>query len=537
MTKESSGAKTKADIYGNVTGANVDESKINTVFYVDGASKEASDDNSGSSDVPFKTIAKAVQKALDQKAEGQSCKIIIRAGEYREPIELIGEESDNTAAIIVEGEDGATVKGSVDFSEGWHLKDGVCVNEWPYKFGVADDIYKEYNITMAEIVRRRDMLFINGRNLTPIMEKSTLAEGMFFTDEKNAKVYMIPPKGTDMKNSLIEAAVHKHVLAIEDIKNVVIRNICFTQTSPTQSGSGTGVNRAENVRIENCLIDYSSYFGLGVHGARDITLENLQVNNNGGGGILGTSLDNVLIHNCETSNNNWRGALGGFYDWDTGGIKILFAYDVKVSGHKALDNLAPGVWFDSECRRITIEDCYLKGNTSYGKNITAGVYLEGGIGPFLVERCTMVNNRRGMNLASSNDITIRDCIIKDNTDCQIVLFSNWRRAGEFEGGRTFKARGTDVDVTSHLRDTYMENTVISTSIPDAGPFFNYDHNDEWAYDLWWSTLKTSKMKYYHPNASGAFFKKELAGLCGFKEWKEMTGLDSDAEWVNPKQNS
>jgi len=514
-------------IYGNVTGANIDESKITVQYYVDGASTSASDNNDGSSKAPFKTITKAVAVALHANKDVNGSKIIVRAGEYREKVSIEGLGQDaERAPIVLEGEGDVVIKGSVDFSDDWTLNNGVYEKTWPYRYGTSKEIYADYDITTHEIVRRRDMLYINGKHLLPVLQLSDVKPGYFFVDEKNTKIYMMPFEGVDVEKALIETAVQQQVFSIRNIKNVVVRDIHFSQTNSTQAGGGIGVSRVDNVKMENCLIDNASYFGLTVHGGKNITLEKVKINSNGGGGLLGTNIDNVLVSNCETSYNNWRGDIGDFYDWDTGGIKILFAYDIRISGHKSINNTCPGIWFDSECQRITIEDCYVEGNTSTGDNITSGIYIEGNVGPILVDRCTMYRNRRGLNLASSNDILVRDSYIVDNTDCQIVLYAN---SGM---GRTFKERGKETNITSYLKDTVMENVVISTSLPEAGSFFNYDYGDPGAYIAWFSTLKTSEMKYYHPNQEASFFNRDVKTLGSFENWKEMTGLDADAEWLS-----
>jgi len=534
----------KASIYGTVTGANVSESSIVNTYYVD---KNYTGSSNGSSSRPYKTIAAATTQALTQSRNGRASKVIVRAGEYREKVMLQGQGSDNTrASLIVEGQGNVVVKGSIDFSSGWQLSGGVYEKIWPYDWGLSDDKYTDYDIYMPELVRRREMLYVNGDHLIPVLSKSAVTAGHFFVDETNDKIYMLPPAGVNMGAALIETADYVSMSAdfaksclfrLIDIQNVVVRNIQFTQASSDHAGAAFSLYRVKNIKIENCMVENASYYGVGMHDARDITFNNVTMNKNGGGGIEGGSLDNVLLTNCETSYNSWRGDLGNFTDWDMGGIKFLFSYDVKIARHRSIDNTSPGIWFDSECRRVTIEKCYVDGNTSSSPSVTAGIYLEGSIGPFLVDKCIIVNNRKGLNLASSNDVTIRNSIIADNLDCQIELFSNWRRPGIYEGGRTFQERGKDTYVTSHLRDTVMENTIISTSLPSVGPLFGYSHNDTWAYDLWYATLSTSGMRYYHTTPSEAFFRENVTSYGSLAYWRQMTGLDADAAWMLAPYNA
>lgn len=509
-------------------GADVDESNISIVYYVDGENEVADDRNPGTEQEPFKTIGRAVNLALDNYHKGQGTKILVSPGVYREGITMIGRGEDSSVPIILEGygKGEVIVKGSVIFKEKWQ-EDGDCYKHpWVLSWGARDNIYEEeYDVHLDEIVRRREMIFVNGQLMEQVLDKDELTAGCFFVDEKEKMAYIMPPADTNMDEAVIEVAMYDRILQVRNLKNVAIRNLTFQHGNPYHPFDVFSIAHSTNVLVEDCEISWNNWFGLGLWTSSDITLNRVSSNNNGGGGFQGSGLDNILVKDCETSNNNWRGQTGSYYAWDTAGIKFLFAYKVKISGHKAIDNTTIGIWFDSECRDIIIEDCLVKGNTAPEKSIIAGLYLEGSLGPFLVDRCTVLDNWRGINIASSNDVYIKDTIIANNETDQINLFNNWGH------GRTFKSRFSDEDVTSFAVDTIMENTIISAPNNSAYPIYGYDHNDPGAYTRWYKTLTTKNVHYYHPKPDEAFLMQDIRTLGDFAQWQSFTGLDADAVWI------
>ena len=507
-----------------VTGAQIDESAVSEVYYVDGDNNNSSDSNPGTKEQPFKTIGKAVSLALENSQSGKGTKIIINPGVYREPVALVGSGSDIGAPIILEGlnKDKVIIKGSTILEGSWEKSDDCYTHPWPYNWGASADIYVDYGLRLKEIIRRREMLFVNGIFLEQVLSKRDLKAGRFYVDEAEGTVYLMPPAGVDMEDCTVEVPAVDTLVEIKAISNVLLRNLTITHGNPFHPGASISIYKTANIMLENCDVSWSNYFGLGFHSAENITFRGLTLNNNGGGGIVGSSLRNVIIMDSETSDNNWRGMRGDFYDWDTGGIKLLFARGVMVKNHTSNNNYAPGIWFDSDCRDIIIKDSITMGNRSPGKSIVAGIYLEGGIGPYFVDNCVVVGNRRGFNISSANDVYITNSIIADNETAQIYIFGNWGQ------GRTFN------DTTSFAINNRIENTVISAPLMNTEPLITFDYNDPGGYVRWFRTLTTRKLKYYHPFPQMAFLLDDAKTKGDLAQWQSVTGLDEDAEWLTEK---
>lgn len=507
-----------------ITGAQIDEGAVSEVYYVDGSSDISSDQNSGTQDQPFKTIKRAIEVALENIKSGKGTKILIHPGVYREKIEIIGTGRNSDAPIILEGldKDSVIIKGSIILEGSWQQSDDYYTHPWPYNWGIADDIYLNYGLSLDEIIRRREMIFVNGMSLKQVLHKEDLVEGSFFVDEAEDIACLMPPADVDMENSVVEVPTIDTLVDIQQISRVALKNLTFTQTNTFHPGSAVSMYRVSHIMLENCDITWNNFYGLGFHSAQSITFKGLSINNNGGGGIIGSSVSNVLIADSETSNNNWRGMRGDYYDWHTSGIKLLVTRGVEIRNHVSNNNFAPGIWFDSDCRDVIIKDSKTMGNRSPGESIVAGIYLEGGIGPYFVERCISVGNRRGVNISSANDVYIIDSIIADNETSQIYIFGNFGHGRKFDG------------VTAYAIDNRIENTVISASEQNTEPLFNFDYNDPGGYVRWSRSLSTSSIKYYHPDAQAAFLLADARTRGDLAQWQEASGLDYDAEWLSER---
>lgn len=509
------------DNIAEATGASINTGSVSRTYYVDANHDQASDENPGTSqDRPLKTIGRAVALALNSKRNGRGVKVIIKPGVYRESITLDG--GGGSAPLILEGtsKGDVLIKGSEIYSD-WQVSGKYYTHTWNYKWGASPNIYlKDYDLDIKEIVRRREMVFVNGKRLDQVMSKSAVTAGKYYVAENENKIYMIPPAGVDMEKSTVEVPVREDILNLYNMRNVVIRNLTITQGNPKHTGAAATLWQCNNVLIENTEISNNNWFGIGVWGTRNVTFNKATISYNGGGGIQGSDVNNILIKDTKTSNNNWRGNYGQYYDWETSGVKLLFSDTIKFLRVTANNNYASGLWTDSDCRNVIIDNCTVKGNKSPSKSIVAGLYLEGGIGPYRVIGCTITGNRRGINIASSNDIHIIDSVIANNTTSQINVFNNWNQGRSFNG------------VTSFSRNTRIENTIISANSSNKTTLFDYDWDDNQGYTYWINNgLKTANIYYYHPNASQAFLLKDASTKGSLADWQADTGIDSDAIWL------
>ena len=70
-------------------------------------------------------------------------------------------------------------------------------------------------LAAEDIVRRREMIFVNDFALSQVLAQGQLKEGTFFVNESSDKVYIFPPAGTDMTRATVEVATRPSVLLVK----------------------------------------------------------------------------------------------------------------------------------------------------------------------------------------------------------------------------------------------------------------------------------------------------------------------------------
>ena len=169
------------------TGANVDETKVTQTLFVNNQNSAASDNNAGTEALPFLTVSQAAKAAQTLNQRGIGVKVYIEPGVYREDVAIAQTSKDTTAPIIFEGTSRGHVilAGSDDWSTGWQQTGtNLYQHPWPYTWGIAP--YPQGwdgNTVLQDIVRRREMVFVNGHNLTQMLQYSDLTDYSFFADE------------------------------------------------------------------------------------------------------------------------------------------------------------------------------------------------------------------------------------------------------------------------------------------------------------------------------------------------------------------
>jgi hypothetical protein len=177
-------------------------------IYVDGSA--GSDANPGSESRPLKTISAAGRVAISNYKANISVKVLIKAGTYRESISLVYPPQPTSTKITFEAvKPGTVIISGADVWTGWRADptdERRYLHDWPFRWGVTP-IPARWPPSLAQIVRRREMVFANGKPLTPVLSAGDMKDGSFYVDDERGILMIHPDAGIDPAKAVIEVCV------------------------------------------------------------------------------------------------------------------------------------------------------------------------------------------------------------------------------------------------------------------------------------------------------------------------------------------
>lgn len=500
-------------------------------IYVDASS--GADVNPGTISRPLLTITRAGQIATANYRIGGSTTILINPGTYRESIELEGAGPVSSASITFEAAKSGTViiTGS-ELWAGWQpdpSNPNRYTHAWPIRSGQCDvpSNFPE----MPEIVRRREMVFVNGTLLNQVLSLSQMAKGSFFIDDATGRVFVWAPAGTNVPTAEVQVAIRPHLLIARRMSHLVLRGLIFEHASTCVSmkpHTAVAIISGSNHLVEDCRFEWNNWFGFVYKGVSHSAARRVIANHNGASGIAGSQLKDVTYDDVETSYNNWRGALGHFYGWDIAGAKFLAIHGGLFKNFKAIGNKTRGLWFDSDNVEVTVDAAFLS------QNLTGGLFLEANPGPIVVKNSKICDNAaEGIVTNNSEAITLDGNFLYNNKAGQI--FVNGR-------AKSRKARNWETNseyVTVAQKWTLVGNVVVAA---DASQllFENYENNAE-SSRLFFATLISDDNTWYNPQ-NPRVFQLDAGGPgrqsrnLSLKDWQSATGQDRNSTFVSPPGN-
>ena len=504
-------------------GANVDESLVTKIIFVDQSDPTASDSNSGAKSAPLLTISAAVSMALSANRSGAGVEVLIMPGTYRESASLVANGSESTMPIVIEAQTpGSVVMAGSDVWGGWTAQvNGVYTHSWPYQWGLAP--YPPGwagNVTLEDIVRRREMIFVNGVSLEQQLDPSLLAAGSFYVDETNGMVSLIPPAGTNMGSAEVEVSDRTNLLYISGMHNLVIRGLVFHhENSFIQQGGPLQILNSANILVDNCQLYWNSIGGPLVEGSNHITVQQVVSNYNAFSGMAGYQVMYSLFSNIQTSSNNWRGLAGDFTDWDTAGGKFLLMHHDVFQGYTAVGNSAPGFWLDTDNEDVLVQ------NGNWTNNLLDGAFLEASEGPIQVSNSISANNGgTGLLFGDAMAVALSGNIFYGNQGGQVMISGQpgGRYVQNFETGQVYT-------VILNENISLSTSTISSATAAQAGLGTTLS-SSEWA--LFLSTLASDQNTWFN-SASTCVFQVLNGSLETLAQWQGSTNEDLHSTFTNP----
>ncbi len=439
------------------------------VLNVDASNPSASDSNVGSEDRPFLTVAKAVRVAEQSKSRGTGVKVLIHPGLYREQILMPVRSVETDAPLVIEGtEKGSVILSGSDVWTGWqHQPANTYTHRWPYAWGMAP--YPsgwEGNVILKPIVRRREMVFVNGVRLVQVLSQPELTANSFFVSELDQSISIRLTPNIQIDDALVEVATRSPILSAQGKTNLVLRKLNFRHGNPAVPDSAVQISDSSGVLVEDCDFSENNWDGLDVVVSNDVDIRTSTANHNGGSGLGGYKLKRFVMDDTETSVNTWRGAQGQFYGWAVAGSKFGAIHDGLIRRHRATGNQSRGFWLDFDNVNVSLETCGLYGNR------TDGIFIEANQGPIAIRNSLMALNAEGAGVsgANSSDVTLSGSVLWGNGHSQIQITGvDSRAVSNWETGSVFNVRPERWSFTGNL--VWVDNiNQVWLETPDW-PFF------------------------------------------------------------------
>ena len=506
-----------------VTGAEVPEGQATQVVVVGQQLPQASDDNPGTAELPVKTLNRALQVAFAYNKQRLGVKIIIHPGVYRESITL--RQDTDAPLVLVSTEKGQAVISGADVWRDWQstATPNVYRHDWPYTWGVtARNLAIPADRRFDDIGRRREMVFVNGYAMQQVLSRAALLENTFFVDEIGHSLYVQIAPGTSIAALNMEVSLRSSLLSADGVTKIVLRGLTFQHANTPYHTQAVRFDRSSHILIEDCRFDWNNWGGLHFEQSQNVTVRKSAANHNGAVGMDAGFGKNFLFEENETSYNNWRGASGGFTGWEVAGLKHLFIHDALYRAHRAVANLASGMWFDTDNVNITLVDAQIH------DNMVDGLYVEANHGPITVHKNIICHNKRwGVLIANSRRVTLEQNLIYANAACQLT-----ERGGR--SVRTIEDSETKESVGLISGDWVLGNNIIVGTSETEKLFCSNQGGSEDSAS--WSAFRRSLVSqenvWFNPHTQEVF---SLPGgrQVSLSTWRGALGQDTNSLFTDP----
>jgi hypothetical protein len=422
-------------------------------FTVAQVNPQASDDGPGTSERPWKTIAKAAESV------GPGDRVIIKGGVYRERA-LVKQNGTAQAPVCFEAAPGEhVVVSGADQLTGWRKADPhrpIYSVIWPYKFIGWNRNLIHPDDEYHRVIGRCEQVAVNNYLLRQVLSREQLAPGTFFVEVTNQTLWVWDLGGRDLNRIFVEAAVRQEIFRVEG-DYVQVRGLRF-RFAANMAQHGAVVLAGHSDVMEDCTIEDMNASGA-TFANEDLVVRRCLFLNNGQLGFGASRAHRLLFTECSVENNNTKGFDRG---WEAGGDKLVLCRDAVLERSRFLRNRGSGIWFDIGNTNCVVRQCLIADNEDAGifyeisyhllvhDNVIvgngfahtagawgaqAGISLSSSPG-CIIERNLIVGNREGFNFREqtrttptiddrrerpvwNHDETIRHNLIALNRDAQV----------------------------------------------------------------------------------------------------------------------
>ena len=307
------------------------------------------DDASGDVDDPVATISEAVARS----SSGDT--IEVRGGVYRESVRVRG------VSVTIRSRDGErAVLDGAEPIDGFRPVDG----DWVYD-GWTVQFFREPS--GGPVSRDRieagypDMVFLDGRPLRQVLERSLVEPGTFFHDTEADRIWI----GDDPRGRLVEAARLKWGVLLDDAHGSTLERLTVRRFATEASQMGAIRAYADDVVIDRVVVEQNARMGLSAIGS-GIVVRDSRFVDNGYIGVHGDRIDTFVLERSAVIGNN----LERFDAFHSGaGMKVTRGRGVTVRESEISRNRGPGIWTDLDTSGVTVVRNLIEANDRAGVEI------------------------------------------------------------------------------------------------------------------------------------------------------------------------
>jgi hypothetical protein len=380
-----------------VTGATIDPKAAKVEIYVDPFGE---DTNAGTPGSPLKTIRAAVRRAFANQDNGQSVRIRLAGGVYRESLILDSRTPVKGSAIIsIEPADKerVTLTGADEFKTDWLFNEkNLYRSEKPCglePLGAGD-------VTMG-----RAVVYVNDNPYWLVSEREKLAPYRAYIEPVTQHLYLQMPAGftpRQMAEARVEIVRRSFLLRIAR-PNIAVRGVRFTRSSLLG-----GIVSGKNILLEDSEFVQNASTGLLIEDSEAVTLRGLRISRNASAGLYMRRTKNLAAQNLEVTEND-----DGNPEAERAGVILTDVRNATFAKTRILHNRAHGLRIEDETGSITLSDCRITNNLRSG--ITGEL-----AGPLTITGTRISHNTRGLEIIGGS-VALSGCTIASNTDAQVRI--------------------------------------------------------------------------------------------------------------------
>jgi hypothetical protein len=326
-------------------------------YFVTQHHPQASDENPGTVDRPWKTISKAVTTIAPGAV------VIIGDGVYRESI-IVKSGGTAQSPIRFESASGAhVVLTAADQLSGWEKSDErrpVYEISWTHRFNTWSKNMTHPDDDYHRVIGRCEQVAIQNYLLHQVLERDQLSPGSFFADIANQKLVVWDIAGRDLNKVFVEASVRQEILRVEGAY-VQLCGLRF-RFAANSAQHGAVVLAGGHGQMEDCIAEFMNAGGA-TFSAEDIVVRRCVFRDNGQIGFGANGAHNLLFSECLVENNNTKGFDRG---WEAGGDKLVLSRGAVLERSQFVRNRGNGLWFDIGNENCAVKQCLIADNEDSG---------------------------------------------------------------------------------------------------------------------------------------------------------------------------